>query len=138
MLARITDNAGQITGVARCWLDTDRGAVADIKEAKRVLGTLYGNAVRFGRIGRVLGCGEGIEAMLSVGAALSNVGEGGAAKAVASRSRRHARGIRMMLATSVSFRSWDGRGDAIAKTAFNASGGTRHVDTLRSIAPGAT
>lgn len=70
LLACITDNAGQTTGVARTWLDPERGAVADIEAPKRVMGDLYGNAVRFGRAGTVLACGEGIETMLSVGTAL--------------------------------------------------------------------
>ncbi|WP_062213246.1 toprim domain-containing protein [Aureimonas sp. AU12] len=70
LLAAITDNAGQVTGVARTWLDVERGAVADIESPKRVMGTLYGNAVRFEGVGNVLGCGEGIETMLSVGTAL--------------------------------------------------------------------
>ena len=70
LLARITDNDGQITGVAKTWLDPERGCKADIAEPKRVAGRLAGNAVRFGRAGRILGCGEGIETILSVGSAL--------------------------------------------------------------------
>lgn len=70
LLARITDNDGQLTGVARTWLDVERGAVADITEPKRVMGDLLGHAVRFGDAERVLGCGEGVETMLSIGTAL--------------------------------------------------------------------
>ncbi len=70
MLATITDNDGTTTGVARTWLDTDHGSLSSLEEPKRVMGRLYGNAVRFGRKDGVLGCGEGIETMLSVGSVL--------------------------------------------------------------------
>lgn len=70
MLARITDDRGTLTGVARTWLDAERGTVADIASPKRVMGNLLGNAVRFGAPGPVLAAGEGIETMLSVGTAL--------------------------------------------------------------------
>ena len=70
MLAAITDNDGKITGVARTWLDIERRCVADLAEPKRVMGTLYGNAVRFGRKDGILGIGEGVETMLSVGSIL--------------------------------------------------------------------
>ena len=70
MLATITDNGGNTTGVARTWLDIDHGSLSSLDEPKRVMGRLYGNAVRFGRKDGVLGCGEGIETMLSVGSVL--------------------------------------------------------------------
>jgi hypothetical protein len=72
MLAAITDNSGNITGCARTWLDTKLDRVAAIEEPKRVLGQLYGNAVRFStrRGGEDLIAGEGIESVLSVGSAL--------------------------------------------------------------------
>ncbi|MBB4000155.1 DUF7146 domain-containing protein [Aureimonas pseudogalii] len=70
LLAAITDNAGLTTGVARTWLDVERGAVADMTSPKRVMGDLLGHAVRFGEAGRILACGEGVETMLSIGTAL--------------------------------------------------------------------
>ena len=70
MLSAITDNAGRITGVARTWLDIEHNCVAGLEEPKKVMGQLYGNAVRFGRKNSVLGIGEGIETMLSVGTVL--------------------------------------------------------------------
>nr|WP_256478558.1 toprim domain-containing protein [Notoacmeibacter sp. MSK16QG-6] len=69
MLARITDNAGELTGVNRTFLDIERHCVADIVEPKRVIGNLHGNAVRFGTPGPVLAVGEGIESVLSIGSA---------------------------------------------------------------------
>lgn len=66
MLAAITDNAGIITGVARTWLDVNRMSVADLRQPRRVIGRLHGNAVRFGRRDTILAIGEGIETMLSV------------------------------------------------------------------------
>ncbi len=44
LLARITDTACNLTGVARTWLDIERGTVADIVDPKRVMGQLMGRA----------------------------------------------------------------------------------------------
>ena len=71
LLARITDHAGNLTGVARTFLDIERGTVADIVDPKRVTGQLMGQAVRFGDpASPLLAVGEGIETVLSVGTAL--------------------------------------------------------------------
>ena len=71
LLARITDHAGNLTGVARTFLDIERGTVADIVDPKRVTGQLMGQAVRFGDpASPLLAVGEGIETALSVGTAL--------------------------------------------------------------------
>ena len=71
LLARITDHAGNLTGVARTFLDIERGTVADIVDPKRVMGQLMGRAVRFGsQSSSLLAVGEGIETVLSVGTAL--------------------------------------------------------------------
>ena len=71
LLARITDHADNLTGVARTWLDIERGTVADIVDPKRVMGQLMGQAVRFGdHSSPLLAVGEGIETVLSVGTAL--------------------------------------------------------------------
>ena len=71
LLARITDNAGNLTGVARTWLDVERCTVAGIMDPKRVMGQLMGQAVRFGDPATpLLAVGEGIETVLSVGTAL--------------------------------------------------------------------
>ena len=71
LLARITDHAGNLTGIARTFLDIERGTVADIVDPKRVMGQLMGQAVRFGEPSPLLlAVGEGIETVLSVGTAL--------------------------------------------------------------------
>ena len=71
LLAKIADGSGNLTGVARTWLDIGRGAVADIIDPKRVMGQLMGHAVRFGNpSSSLLAVGEGIETVLSVGSAL--------------------------------------------------------------------
>ena len=71
LLARITDTAGNLTGITRTWLDIERGTVAAIVDPKRVMGQLMGRAVRFGsQSSSLLGVGEGIETVLSVGTAL--------------------------------------------------------------------
>lgn len=71
LLAAITSNDGAITGCARTFLDVRNDALAQIEEPKRVLGQLYGNAIRFaGSPGSEdLVAGEGLETVLSVGSA---------------------------------------------------------------------
>lgn len=72
LLAKITNNEGVITGVARTFLDPETKGLAKFPDPKRVLGQLYGNAIRFGK-GKPkedLIVGEGLENVLSVGTAL--------------------------------------------------------------------
>lgn len=71
LLAAITDNAGQVTGCARTWLDPLQPRLASIAAPKRVIGNLAGHAVRFHHgTGSVdLIAGEGMETMLSIGTA---------------------------------------------------------------------
>ena len=72
LLAKITNNNGVTTGVARTFLNAKTKGLADFPEPKRVLGQLYGNAIRFGQ-GKPkedLIAGEGLENVLSVGTAL--------------------------------------------------------------------
>jgi hypothetical protein len=72
LLAKVTDNQGNITGCARTYLDPITGAIADLNNPKRILGQLHGNAVRFwsGFNLEDLIVGEGLENTLSVGSAL--------------------------------------------------------------------
>ncbi len=72
LLAAITDNAGTVTGCARTWLDARTASLASIDEPKRVIGALFGNAVRFSAASSDtdLIAGEGVETVLSVGSAL--------------------------------------------------------------------
>lgn len=72
LLAKITNNRGIITGVARTFLNAKTKGLAEFEDPKRVLGQLYGNAIRFGK-GKPsddLIVGEGLENVLSVGTAL--------------------------------------------------------------------
>lgn len=72
LLAKITNNKGITTGVARTFLSSQTKGLAKIPDPKRVLGQLYGNAIRFGK-GKPkddLIAGEGLENVLSVGTAL--------------------------------------------------------------------
>lgn len=72
LLAKITVNQGNITGCARTYLDPRTGRIADLRTPKRILGQLYGNAVRFwseSNIGDLI-VGEGLENTLSVGTAV--------------------------------------------------------------------
>ncbi|TMV89805.1 hypothetical protein FGG78_14130 [Thioclava sp. BHET1] len=72
LLAKITDNRGQITGCARTYLDPSTGRLAAIESPKRILGQLHGHAIRFwsGSPRSDLIVGEGLENTLSVGTAL--------------------------------------------------------------------
>lgn len=72
LLAKITDNQGNVTGCARMYLDATTGRIADLDNPKRILGQLHGNAIRFwsGQDCAGLIVGEGLENTLSVGTAL--------------------------------------------------------------------
>jgi len=70
LIARVTDLAGTITGVQRTWLDTSGLGKAPIDMPRRAMGTLLGNAVRFGAGDDVMAAGEGIETILSLRMAL--------------------------------------------------------------------
>jgi hypothetical protein len=70
LIARVTDLAGTITGVQRTWLDVSGYGKAPIHMPRRAMGTLLGNAVRFGAGDDVMAAGEGIETILSLRMAL--------------------------------------------------------------------
>jgi hypothetical protein len=72
LLAKVTDNQGNITGCARTYLDPTTGRIADLRNPKRILGQLQGTAIRFwsGSNPGDLIVGEGLENTLSVGTAL--------------------------------------------------------------------
>ncbi len=72
LLAKITDNRGQITGCARTYLDSSTGGLAAIESPKRILGQLHGHAIRFwsGKTRSDLIVGEGLETTLSICTAL--------------------------------------------------------------------
>ena len=71
LVAAVTTNSGEITGVHRTWLDPHRPAKAAVTNPRKALGGLHGFAVRFGRgaAGKPLVVGEGIETVLSIVAA---------------------------------------------------------------------
>lgn len=66
IIAAITDNAGDITGVQRLYLAPDGSDKAAIEEPKRSLGNVLGNAIRIGNAADALAAGEGLETMLSI------------------------------------------------------------------------
>lgn len=65
MIAAVTDDAGQIAGVHRTWLDP-AGGKAPVACPRRAMGNLLGHGVRFGAAGDVMAAGEGIETTLSL------------------------------------------------------------------------
>ncbi|MDP9588529.1 UNVERIFIED_ORG: hypothetical protein J2W19_001075 [Shinella zoogloeoides] len=70
LLAAVTDTAGTVTGVHRTWLDAHSGGKAPVDDPRRALGSLLGNAVRFGFPAHgpvsVMTAGEGLESTLSL------------------------------------------------------------------------
>ncbi|WP_306259936.1 toprim domain-containing protein [Pararhizobium sp. IMCC21322] len=71
LIAAVSDRVGSITGAHRTWLDPDGFSEAMLGKApidtpRRAMGSLLGNAVRFGIARDVMAAGEGIETMLSL------------------------------------------------------------------------
>jgi hypothetical protein len=73
MLAAVTDNRGNITGIHRTWLQRDGSGKASVLTPRRAMGHLLGNGVRFGRTLDIMAVGEGIETMLSIRTALPHL-----------------------------------------------------------------
>jgi hypothetical protein len=70
LVAAVTDNSGEITGIHRTFLDPARNDKADVASPRRSLGVILGNGVRFGKMDDVAVVGEGIETVLSLKSAL--------------------------------------------------------------------
>ncbi len=74
LVAAVTNDDGDITGVHRTWLDPARPAKAPVAIPRKALGRIHGLAIRFGTPpaddGASLLVGEGIETVLSVVTAL--------------------------------------------------------------------
>ena len=66
LIAAVTNEEGVVTGVQRTYLARDGRAKAPLASPRKALGSLAGNAVRFGTSGDVLIVGEGIETVLSL------------------------------------------------------------------------
>ena len=78
LIASVTDLDGAITGAHRTWLDPDGFSKTNLGKApidtpRRAMGNLLGHAVRFGTARDVMAAGEGIETMLSLKMALSDL-----------------------------------------------------------------
>jgi hypothetical protein len=66
LIAAVTDNQGNITGVHRTWLDPLTHGKAAVATPRRAMGILLGHGVRFGNAGHVMAAGEGLETVLSL------------------------------------------------------------------------
>jgi Toprim domain len=66
LVAAITDNDGQLTGVHRTWLAADGRDKAPVETQRRAMGAVLGHAIRFGQAGDTQIAGEGVETMLSL------------------------------------------------------------------------
>ena len=73
MLAAVTDNRRNITGIHRTWLQRDGSDKAPLATPRRAMGHLLGNGVRFGSVNEIMAVGEGIETMLSIRTALPDL-----------------------------------------------------------------
>lgn len=78
LIASVTDLDGTITGAHRTWLDPEGFSDATLGRApidtpRRAMGSLLGNAVRFGIAHDVMAAGEGIETMLSLRMVLADM-----------------------------------------------------------------
>ena len=70
MLAIVTDEHGETTGIHRTWLSPDGRDKAPVSTPRRSLGRILGHGVRFGAPADVMAIGEGIETTLSLKFAL--------------------------------------------------------------------
>ncbi len=66
MIAAVTNEAGEVTGVMRTYLARDGDAKASVAFPRKALGALAGNAVPFGEPKDCLIIGEGLETVLSL------------------------------------------------------------------------
>ena len=66
MVAAVTDQDGEITGLQRTWLDPAGRGKALVPTPRRAMGHLLGHAVRFGAAHDTMAAGEGIETVLSL------------------------------------------------------------------------
>ena len=73
LVAAVTDNNGEITGIHRTFLDPARNCKADVVSPRRSLGAILGNGVRFGMIDDFAIIGEGIETVLSIKSAFPDI-----------------------------------------------------------------
>ena len=78
LIASVTNLDGAITGAHRTWLDPNGFSETNLGKApidtpRRAMGNLLGHAVRFGTARDVMAAGEGIETMLSLKIALSDL-----------------------------------------------------------------
>jgi len=73
MVAAVTDNHLDLTGVSRTYLARDGLSKASVDPQRRAKGDILGNGIRFGAASDVMAAGEGIETTLSLRPALPSV-----------------------------------------------------------------
>ncbi|GMN13049.1 MULTISPECIES: DUF7146 domain-containing protein [Alphaproteobacteria] len=73
LLAKVTDEAGTLTGVHRTWLDPKTATKAPLDPNRKAMGNLLGYAVRIGQAREVMAVGEGLETMLSLRVAIPSL-----------------------------------------------------------------
>ncbi len=73
LVAAVTNQSCEITGVHRTFLDPTRKEKARVPSPRRSLGAILGNGVRFGKIDDLVLVGEGIETVLSIKTTFPNL-----------------------------------------------------------------
>lgn len=73
LVAAVTDNSGEVTGIHRTFLDPTRKDKARVSSPRRSLGAILGKGVRFGAIDDFVIIGEGIETVLSLKSAFPGI-----------------------------------------------------------------
>ena len=73
LIAAATDPAGAITGVHRTWLAPSGQTKAPVSTPRRSMGLINGQGVRIGAAHGIVAVGEGLETMLSLRVALSDL-----------------------------------------------------------------
>lgn len=73
LIAAVASDGGAISGVTRTYLSRDGASKAPLAAPRKALGSLAGNAVRFGAARDVLIVGEGIETVLSLRSVLPDM-----------------------------------------------------------------
>ena len=119
LVAAVTTDAGDITGVHRTWLDPDRPSKAAVATPRKALGRLHGLAVRFApaTAGMALVVGEGIETVLSIVAAFPGIPAAAALSATHLAAFTPPRGVSRLLIAADADPEGEGAGRRLAKRA---------------------
>lgn len=129
LVAAVTDNSGEITGIHRTFLDPAHAAKANVASPRRSLGAILGNGVRFGAIDEFAILGEGIETVLSLKSAFPKIPMVAALSAAHLAAWEFRAGLRRLIIAADNDRA--GR-NAARRLAERAEAGSIDVITIAS------